>query len=71
MLIGTLGVVVVLFIGLFYRHQVLLRDRAHLMREAIRNQEFTFSLPLTMLHGILHLFKRSSTLFAIPSQTAL
>ena len=41
MLIGTLGVVVVLFIGWFYRHQVLLRDRAHLMREAIRNQEFT------------------------------
>lgn len=46
MLIGTLGVVVVLFIGWFYRHQVLLRDRAHLMREAIRNQEFTFGLPV-------------------------
>lgn len=46
MLIGTLGVVVVLFIGWFYRHQVLLRDRAHLMREAIRNQEFTFRLPV-------------------------
>ena len=46
MLIGTLGVVVVLFIGWFYHHQVLLRDRAHLMREAIRNQEFTFRLPV-------------------------
>lgn len=31
---------------LFYRHQCLLRDRAHLMREAIRNREFTFSLPV-------------------------
>lgn len=30
----------------FYRHQCLLRDRAHLMREAIRNREFTFSLPV-------------------------
>ena len=29
----------------FYRHQSLLRDRAHLMREAVRNREFTFSLP--------------------------
>ena len=46
MLIGSLGVVVVLFIGWFYRHQVLLKDRAHLMREAIRNQEFTFRLPV-------------------------
>lgn len=31
---------------MFYRHQCLLRDRAHLMREAIRNREFTFSLPV-------------------------
>ena len=31
--------------GFFYRHQSLLRDRAHLMREAVRNREFTFSLP--------------------------
>lgn len=30
----------------FYRHQCLLRDRAHLMREAIRNHEFTFALPV-------------------------
>ena len=46
MLIGTLGVVVVLFIGWFYHHQVLLRDRAHLMREAIRNEEITLRLPV-------------------------
>lgn len=31
--------------GIWYRHQCLLRDRAHLMREAVRNHEFTFSLP--------------------------
>ena len=31
--------------GFFYHHQSLLRDRAHLMREAVRNREFTFSLP--------------------------
>lgn len=30
----------------FYRHQCLLRDRAHLMREAVRNRDFTFRLPL-------------------------
>ena len=45
-LIVSLGVVVVVFFGWFYRHQVLLRDRAHLMREAIRNEEFTFRLPV-------------------------
>ena len=31
--------------GIWFRHQCLLRDRAHLMREAVRNHEFTFSLP--------------------------
>ena len=30
---------------LFYRHQCLLRDRAFLMREAIRNKDFSFTLP--------------------------
>ena len=30
----------------FYRHQCLLRDRAHLMREAVRNRDFTFRLPV-------------------------
>ena len=39
------GVVFAVLIFLFYRHQSLLRDRAHLMREAVRNREFTFSLP--------------------------
>ncbi len=42
----SLGALIVAFIGWFYHHQVLLRDRAHLMREAIRNQEFTFRLPV-------------------------
>lgn len=37
---------VVVFFGWFYYHQQLLKDRAHLMREAIRNEEFTFRLPL-------------------------
>lgn len=32
--------------GLFYRHQCLLRDRAFLMREAIRNKDYSFSLPI-------------------------
>ena len=39
------GVVFAVLTFLFYRHQSLLRDRAHLMREAVRNREFTFSLP--------------------------
>lgn len=30
----------------FYRHQKILQDRAYLMREAIRNREFTFHLPV-------------------------
>ncbi len=30
----------------FYRHQLLLKDRAHLMREAIHNRDFTFHLPV-------------------------
>ena len=30
----------------FYRHQCLLRDHAHLMREAVRNRDFTFRLPV-------------------------
>lgn len=42
------GIIILLFVlvavFLFYRHQCLLRDRAHLMREAIRNHEFTFRL---------------------------
>ncbi len=33
----------------FWHHQRLLRDRAYLMREAIRNRDFTFRLPV---HGL-------------------
>ena len=39
------GVLFAILAFFFYRHQSLLRDRAHLMREAVRNREFTFSLP--------------------------
>lgn len=39
-------VFVLVFVWLFYRHQCLLRDRAHLMREAMLNREFSFSLPV-------------------------
>lgn len=39
-------ILLILVLWVFYRHQCLLRDRAHLMREAIRNREFTFSLPV-------------------------
>ena len=45
----TLGAVVLLGLGYtiykYVRHQFLLRDRAHLMREAIRNKDFSFRLP--------------------------
>lgn len=46
MMWGFAFLAVVAVFGWFYHHQVLLRDRAHLMREAIRNQEFTFRLPV-------------------------
>lgn len=42
----VLGVAVAIVILCLYRHQRLLKDRAFLMREAIRNQEFSFRLPL-------------------------
>ena len=40
--------IILLLVGLggFYRHQCLLRDRAFLMREAIRNKDFSFTLPI-------------------------
>lgn len=44
-LLGGLG-------GLFYRHQCLLRDRAFLIREAIHNKDFSFTLPLRGQRGI-------------------
>lgn len=41
------GLLVLVFIlSLFYHHQRLLEDRAHLMREAIRNRDFSFRLPV-------------------------
>jgi len=44
--VGLLGVglLVGLFFFLFFRHQRSLRRRAHLMREAIRNRDWSFSL---------------------------
>ena len=41
--VGSL-VVCLLFFFLFFRHQRSLRRRAHLMREAIRNRDWSFSL---------------------------
>ena len=38
------GLLVGLFFFLFFRHQSSLRRRAHLMREAIRNRDWSFSL---------------------------
>ena len=44
-----LGVGLLILIILFIRHQRLLSLRAHLMREALRNHDFTFRLPTTLL----------------------
>lgn len=40
-----IGVVVFCFVWWFVHHQRMLRLRAHLMQEAIRNRDFTFHLP--------------------------
>ena len=45
-----LGVILVGFAAWFVRHQRSLRERAHLMQEAIRNRDFTFRMPT---HGLL------------------
>ena len=42
--VGLFLLAVCLFIFLFFRHQRSLRRRAHLMREAIRNRDWSFSL---------------------------
>lgn len=44
----AVGILAVLGFALwkFHRHQCLLRDRAYLMREAVRNRDFSFSLPV-------------------------
>ena len=48
-IILTLGAIGIIGVGYtiyrYVRHQYVLRDRAHLMREAIRNKDFTFRLP--------------------------
>ena len=46
--IGLLLLIIILII-LFIRHQRLLSLRARLMREALRNHDFTFRLPTTLL----------------------
>ena len=48
MILAVVFISMVAVVGayLFYRHQCRLRDRAHLMREAIRNEDFTFHLPV-------------------------
>lgn len=44
-LIILISALATLAIWAFYRHQLLLKTRANLMKEAIRNHEFTFHLP--------------------------
>ena len=44
-LIILISALATLAIWAFYRHQLLLKTRAYLMKEAIRNHEFTFHLP--------------------------
>ena len=41
----TALMLLVFIIYQYYHHQCLLRNRAHLMREAIRNKDFSFRLP--------------------------
>ena len=48
MLIGVailLTIIVLLLLVSFIRHQRILRTRAFLMREAVRNGDFTFRVP--------------------------
>ncbi|MCF2602182.1 HAMP domain-containing histidine kinase [Parabacteroides distasonis] len=43
---GAVAMIAIVIAGIgIYRHQCRLRDRAHLMREAIYNRDFTFHLP--------------------------
>ena len=45
-IIGAIVTIVMVLAGIgIYRHQCRLRERAFLMREAIRNRDFTFHLP--------------------------
>ena len=47
--VGLLLLLLLILIILFIRHQRLLSLRARLMREALRNHDFTFRLPTTLL----------------------
>lgn len=47
--VGLLFLLLIILIILFIRHQRLLSLRARLMREALRNHDFTFRLPTTLL----------------------
>ena len=49
-IIIIIGVIIVSFAVWFVYHQRMLRLRAHLMQEAIRNRDFTFRMPT---HGLL------------------
>ena len=49
-LLIIIGIVCVILLIAFIRHQRKLRLRAHLMQEAIRNRDFTFRMPT---HGLL------------------
>ena len=49
-LLIIIGIVCVVLLIAFIRHQRKLRLRAHLMQEAIRNRDFTFRMPT---HGLL------------------
>ena len=49
-IIIIIGVIIVGFVVWFVYHQRMLRLRAHLMQEAIRNRDFTFRMPT---HGLL------------------
>ena len=46
MLYIIISIVIVILAICFYHHQTILRDRAYLMREAIRNHDFAFHLPV-------------------------
>ncbi len=46
LILALAGILIVAAAVRFYRHQCLLRDRAYLMREAVRNRDFSFRLPV-------------------------
>ena len=46
LILALAGILIVAAAVRFYLHQCLLRDRAYLMREAVRNRDFSFRLPV-------------------------